>query len=145
MNWIETDIPDCIDALSVPQITAVHTSNTRIRWSTGGHGRVAGDEEKITAGALLDMLTFRPDSAIRFLSALKEEERPARPGGQPIWVKLGNPVPEIPKTQRDRPAYTLRIPKQADKPGKQAELAATKQLVLPPKKTFRVKYLQQRQ
>ena len=77
MKWTETDIPDCIIAVSVPQITAVHTSNAGIRWSTHGHGRFAGHDEKIMAGALLDMLTFRPDSAIRFLSALKDQERRA--------------------------------------------------------------------
>ena len=84
----------------------------------------------------MDMLTFRPDSAIRFLSALKEQESRARTQGQPMWVKLGNPVPESRETQRDRPAYAVRIPKQAVKPSKQAELAAKKQLVLPPKKFF---------
>lgn len=91
MNWIETDITNCISATSVPQITAVHTSAAGIRWSTRGHGRFAGDDDKITAGSLLDMLTFRPDSAIRFLSALKEQERRARTQGQPMWVKLGIP------------------------------------------------------
>ena len=76
------------------------------------------------------------DSAIWFPSALKEQERRARTQGQPIWMKLGNPVPGSPETQRDRPAYAVRIPKQAVKPGKQAELAAKKQLVLPPKNHF---------
>ena len=64
---------------------------------------------KITSGALLDMLTVRPDSAICFLSALKEQERQARTGGQPVWVKLGNQGPERRETQCDRPAYTVRI------------------------------------
>ena len=136
MNWIQNDIPDCITALSVPRITAVHTSNAGIRWWTRGHGRFAGDEEKNTGGALFDMLTFRPDSAISFLTALKEPDRHARTQGQPIWVKPGSPVPESPETQRDRPAHTVRIPKQALKPGKQAELTAKNQLVLPPKKRF---------
>ena len=140
MNWTETDIPDCISALSVPQITAVHTSNGRIGWLTRGHQRFAGDGEKIIAGALVDMLTFSPDFAIRFLSALKEQERRARTQGQAITVKLGSPVPESPETQRERPAYTVRIPKRAVKPGKQSELAA-KATCATPQKTFRVKCL----
>ena len=84
----------------------------------------------------MDMLTIRLDSAIRFLSALKEQDRPARTQGPPVRVKLGNPVPESPELQRDCPAYTVGIPKQAAKPSKQAGLSAKKQLVRPPKKRF---------
>ena len=91
---------------------------------------------KLTAGALLDMLTFLPDSAIRFLSARKGQERRACTQGQPIRMKLGNLLPESPDTQCDRPAYTVSIPNQAVKPRKQAELAAKKQLAPPPKKNF---------
>ena len=58
MNGIETDIPRCKGALSVPHITAVHTGNAEICWSTRGHVCFAGDDEKFTAGALLDMLIF---------------------------------------------------------------------------------------
>ena len=77
MNWIETDKPDCTSTLSLPQITAVHSNNDAIRWSTLGQGRFAGDDGKITAVALLDLLTFCLDSAIRFPSALKEQDRRA--------------------------------------------------------------------
>ena len=140
MNWIKGDIPGCMSALSVPQITAVHTSNAGICWWTLGQGHFAGNDAKITAGALLDMLTFRPDSVIRFLSAVKEEGRRENTQGQRIWVKLANPVPEIPETKRDRPAYTVRILKQAVKPGKQAELAEKENIPsqLPPKATVTV-------
>ena len=115
MSWIEYDIPDCMNALPVPQITAVHTSNAGNRWATRGHGRFAGDDEKIKARGLFDMLTFRPDYAIRFLSALKEQEWRARTQGQ-----LGSPMPPSPVMQRDRPACAVRIPKQAVRPGEQA-------------------------
>ena len=51
-------------------------------------------------------------------------------------MKLGNQMPESLETQRDRPAHTVRIPKQAVKSGKQAELAAKKHLLLTTKKIF---------
>ena len=136
MNWTKNDIPDCISALSVPQITAVHTTNARICWSTRGQGSFAGDNEEITAVCLMNMFTFRPNSAIHFLSALKEQERLAGTHGPPILVEPANPVPESPEMQRHCPAYTVRIPKQVIKSGKQAGLAAKKHLVLPPKRRF---------
>ena len=84
----------------------------------------------------VDMVTFRQDSLIEFLSALKGQERRARTQGQRIWVRLGNLVPERPDTQRDFPAYTVRIPKEAVKTSMRADSAAKKQIVLLPKKTI---------
>ena len=100
----------------MPQITAVHTSYAGIPWSFCGHGRFAGNDEETRACALLEMLKFRPDSAILFLSALKDQERRARIQGQPIWLTISNLVPESPVMRRERPAYTVRIPKQAVRP-----------------------------
>ena len=91
--------------------------------------------EQHISGPFLTHFLSQQNSFSR-LSALRERERHARTEGQPNWVKLGDAVPESPRTQRDRPAYTVGTPKQAVKPGKQGELAAKKQLVLPREKHF---------